>query len=854
MTDQNNTTPSPPSSQTESSESKGGIDTVESPPPQAPRRTNSTAPLSKSTTYRSPGKRLSRYLRRRRYPDHDTVVKPQNPPTPPQNKENLQGQELLNSIMGSFKRSNEGFPEFDSLEAYHVGFKSAQQLRRNEADRLVSVVKNLSQPPLLGHSGFLSGLKGDDNGYEQLSKISKNITTALSLCLLDNECINVRSCTRIANRERLQNLVKQAHVAANTAVLDRNAPETRRKGLLKATYAIIDYIAAIIARLVYQTASGPFWVTNVLAILAARIAKMKYLLVDLTDSASKAAEKGEDTLEETENLSGFSTMLGDEEEECEEALRIIDANTKDGLTSDEEAAVGSYCVSQNKYRSGVNAAMRYILISLRLMNRSGLPPTTYEMCVVVYEIGFEGFKTVLFQDRDLEYSASSDRGVLDTAHPALYMLDQVLCALDGRQKLQPYNKGTEELETCVDWAYQQDKSRARTSLGGGIDYVQLTKSEKTLSLRHLEDIVTVMIPMIATSPIFLANFTSFRTMMALTGGVHDVVSPLQGGQFGAFCRLYTSLFDAEAAKRNILRFSKAFDEQRFSRCRLLTEGKGKWGDKDWDTRIRHEENPSKTIQERLNNCCIDMQDWVVDESSVTVTNRSYVASVMLFAAILGGSGLAMGFTVGERITGVDPFNLATYAWVLAAFVILICKSVRVEHWTWSDFLRWRVRCRSVSELASATRVHEQLVMAKLLHDDCGGGSILNTRGPYNSVFRKQTGDVGNGFSIDRPVSAATLMLSGLALLKVAAARGNAIVCLDYRRGTFLTVVEHQGKQDKSQLICDDLSRLSTEHSSHARSGWHANEPIKLKLTKIEDFKWKRVQGLYDFNGSDVVFE
>ncbi|KAI1504945.1 hypothetical protein F5X99DRAFT_331585 [Biscogniauxia marginata] len=853
MSDEKDTTPSPPSWRSVSGlVSEREIDPMESPPPRV-ARSNTTAMLSEASVCRSAGKRLSRYLRRRRYLVHPAVGEPQNFTTPQPSNGHLQEREqLLHSIMKSFERSNQAFPEFDSLDAYQVHFKSAKQLRKIEAEKLVQVAIDRSQPPLLGHSDLLSGLAGDDTGYEKLSKISKNISTALSLCLLDNECINVRSCTRIANRERLQNLVKQAHVAANMAVSDRNMPGTNQNNLLKATYAIIDYIAAIIARLVIQTASGSFWVTNVFAILAARITKMKYLLVDLADSANKAAEKGEDALEETENLSGFSTMPGDEEEECEEALRIIDANTKDGLTSEEEAAVGSYCISQNKYRSGVNTAMRYILLSLRLMNRSGLPPTTYEMCVVVYEIGFEGFETVLFQDRDLEYSASSDRSVLDTANPALCMLDQILRGLKDRQK---DNKGIKRsFETFVQWAYLEDKSHTQTTLGGGIDYVELSNSETKLSLRHLEDIVTVMIPMIATSPIFLANFTNFRTMMALTGSVHDVVSPFQGGQFGAFCRLYTSLFDDEAEKRKILRLSKAFDEQRFSRCRLLTEGKGKWGDKDWDTHIKHQKSPSKIIQERLNDCCIDMQDWVVDESSVTVTNRSYVASVMLFAIILGGSGLAMGFTVGERIEGVDPFNLATYAWVLAAFVILICKSVRVEHWTWSDFLRWRVRCRSVSELASATRVHEQLVMAKLLHDDCGGGSILNTRGPYNSVFRKQTDDVGNGFSIDRPISAATLMLSGLALLKVTAARGHAIVCLDYRRGTFLTVVEHQGKQDKSQLICDDLSRLSTEHSSRAHSGWHATEPIKLKLTKMEDFKWKRVQGLYEFNGVDVVFE
>lgn len=394
MADEKDTTSSPPSWRMGSpglTPTKEFEDVI-TPRPQLLRR-NSSAMLSRTITYPSAGKRLSRFWRRpkRHHPVHPAVGATEKPATLPKSSSDLpkRGQPvncLLDDIMDKLEpKRSKPFPEFDSLDAYHVDFTTAKGLRSDEATRLVKVVKDPTKPVLLGDSGFLTSLAGDDDGYQQLSKISKNISTALSLCLLDNECINVRSCTRIANRERLQKLVMQAHVAANMAEFYQNE-------LLKATFALINYISAILARLVSQTASGPFWVTNVIAILAARVAKMKYLLVNLGESANTAAEKGEDALEESQTSGGFSTTLEDEEEECEEALRIIDANTKDGLTSEEEAAVGSYCVSQNKYRSGINAAMKYILLSLRLMNRSGLPPTTYEMCVVVYEIGFEGFK------------------------------------------------------------------------------------------------------------------------------------------------------------------------------------------------------------------------------------------------------------------------------------------------------------------------------------------------------------------------------------------------------------------------------------------------------------------------------
>ena len=381
-----------------------GFEPVVTPRPQ-PLRRNSSAMLSRATTYGSAGKSLSQFWRRRwrrkrPHPIDPTVESTEKPGTFPKSNNDLPERgklvdclldDIVDKLEPKIKRSRL-FPEFDSLDAYHVDVTTAKGLRSDEAARLVKVVHDPTQPVLLGDSGFLTSLMGDDFGYELLSKISKNISTALSLCLLDNECINVRSCTRIANRERLQKLVMQAHVAANMATPNMQIPEFSPKELLKVTFALIDYISAILARLVSQTASGSFWITNVIAILAARAAKMKYLLVNLGESANIAAEKGEDALEESQTSGGFSTSLDDEEEECEEALRIIDANTKDGLTSDEEAAVGSYCVNQNKYRSGINAAMKYILLSLRLLNRSVLPTTTYEMCVVVYEIGFEGFK------------------------------------------------------------------------------------------------------------------------------------------------------------------------------------------------------------------------------------------------------------------------------------------------------------------------------------------------------------------------------------------------------------------------------------------------------------------------------
>jgi hypothetical protein len=736
--------------------------------------------------------------------------------------------------------------ELDSLADYGVDKAGAVALHEAEAKRFLAVIQDSQKPVTttmhLFDIPYLQATCTGEACYRRLSSMSQTISTALSLCLLDNECVNMQYCRPISSRERLQKYVQRARVAEQEESTEID-DDARRESI----FDLVDYITAILARLISQTADGEFWLLNTLAALVARTAKIKFLLVDIVAHADVAANTGQEVLDRSaaKSLFGdFSMNANFEEEECEEALRIINANQKDGLASEDQASMASFCVKQNKYRSGLNTALRYALSSLRLMNLSGLPATTYEMCLLVYDIGFEGFKTVLFQDRDLEYSASSDRDVLNTTQSALIILHQILT--QASKTCRPTNDND---HTVVEWAYHELEEPGI----GTVTPSQLVP--QAIPLDSMADIVTVMVPLAFTSPMLLAEFTKFRTMMALTGGVKDVVRSFQEGQFGTYCRLYTREFDREAQSREILRLSQAFKCRTFSRCRLV----GKMEDGSSSLLHTAEENQDATEHERLEKelikYSVKMNGWLIDESSVTVTCRRYVSGVMFTALALAAAGLTIGFTVGERIKGVDPFNLATYAWVLAAFIILICKALLVENWSWSDFLQFKVRCKSVSELAATTQIDEQVIIAKLLHDDCGDG-ILVTRGPFNSVFRRQANSE-NGFSINVKIKPITLILSGLAPLKVVTPRGHAIVCLDHRRGTFLAFVEHEGVKEKEHLVCDDIDRhIRDWKASKPRKVWpSANhvEPCKLHLIKTNEFKWKRVQGLCDLKEGEVVF-
>lgn len=407
---------------------------------------------------------------------------------------------------------------------------------------------------------------------------------------------------------------------------------------------------------------------------------------------------------------------------------------------------------------------------------------------------------------------------MNTAHSAFNILNQTVMHLNSSREQKEYAGG---LETTLEWAYFGSENNQSGSINA-----DLAGRSKSLRLNSMDEVITVMVCLTTTSPVFLANFTNFRHVMALTGFIRDDVQPLEEGQFNAFFRMYTSQFDDNVERRDVLHLSEALRLGFFSRSSLVQSSDS--GPK-----------AQQAAMHQLNELTTWMDEWVVDEMCVTVPCPGYVWSVIAIAALIASGGLGIGFSVGDRIHGVDPSNLATYLWVVAAFIVLIAKSMQVKEWAWNDFLRRRVRCCSVSELQSITGIDGQLIIAKLLHDE-RRGNVLKIRGPYNSAFLRRSTE---GFSIDEPISSSTLLLSGLTMLKVVTAKGHALVCLDYRRGTDLRVIAHTPDPQKEHLICEQIDRA--QFGASEATGKSQGHP-KHAFSRSRELKWKRVQGIYKF--------
>ncbi|KAF2802277.1 uncharacterized protein BDZ99DRAFT_455036 [Mytilinidion resinicola] len=713
-------------------------------------------------------------------------------------------------------------PQFDDLRAYLPADLQALELWMDEASRLVSAVKN--PDPVLPFDGKGLFDEANEEGYQNLGRLAEMVLSALSLCMLDNECIYVKSCKPLANRDRLKKLIQQARVSQTNSMWEEagggEATQEQRKkkdSLLDAIFALIDYTSAILARLFAQVAVGKYWSDNVLAVLTQRVAKLKVLLIDMHANTLISCQVGEASLDQTDISSRLSNGIMDEEE-CEEVLRMIDAESKEGLTTTANADVARYCVDQNRFRSGIDTILRYLLLSLRFNNRSGLQATSFEICGMVYGTGFEDFKALLFQDRDLEYSASSDQDALKTAYPAFKILNEAFHQV--KQNCPPKSQGN--LRTTVEWRYC-DAHNKRSSIAlpdNAMNDLSRCEPQKAV-MDSMADIISVMIPLVLTSPVVVSNLTKFRASLALACDAKDVVQPSKNKDYCAFFRMYTNQFEKDSQSWDVMRLSAAVQQGFFSRNNLIERGASS-------------KNAGK-VQSKLVDRSREMESWVIDECSVTVACKYQVCSILLVAFIIAGGGLAM-IACKNRIKGVDPSNLSMYLWILAGFYLLVQKSRFVEEWPWSDFLRFRVRCRSVSELHAISGINEQLLMAKLLHDE-RGGSLLKTRGPYNKVFLQR--DSNDGFSIDRSLHMTTLLLSGLIMLKVVTPRGQALVCLDARRGTELKVVEHQGNQAQEHLLCEDIDRLQDRYGQKK-----SKDRMRLQLAMSKELKWKRVQGVY----------
>ncbi|KAL1840787.1 hypothetical protein VTJ49DRAFT_7742 [Mycothermus thermophilus] len=746
--------------------------------------------------------------------------------------------------------------EYDTIESYDTGptGPDARDLVKKEAERLVGNIHALDAPLVLQQCQRLG--KGDLTGYTGLTILAQTLITVRLICQADNYGIAFVNGLEGFTKERYYELLRRVHNSREELGLASNYQIKQEIWSTPDKFAedaevLVDLVTGYIAKYLVQVAHGKGWRNHQLGALAKFTAKAKALLrSEINKSVDVALSNAYKVLD---NLHERPTTDDQENMTRRSHHRGKLVRTKIDVFQTDRDRILEYLEMQERDRRGILRLLDYVFMSFLPGDRHpGFYMTEYEICGVVMETGFHDFKTLLFQDRDFEYASSSDADHLNYSRSAFRMLDKLGDHFIREHNARPPSSDrlfpgavTSETITTLEWHYPQSTSQASS---------QPVMETRTCKLVTMTEIISIMIPLALASPVVSATYKNLVETFYLALDPGEVVRPFPDRPFNAFARLYTNKFEAARQPRlqgDVLQLADAVTSGLFSRTSLLDDSvcgntmTGGGGDGNPRFGVMEEERREKRSK-KLGEAHELMDTWVYAEDAVVVPCGLYVWLVISGASVLVAGGLAIGLSIQDRITGVDPFNITMYAWALAALVLLICKARLVEEWSWNDFLHGRVKCRSVSELHAVTGIHEQLILAKLLHDE--HGSILRTRGPFNAAFLNKS---DAGFSIDVPLKNKTMLLSGLVLIKVEIALGYALVCLDVRRGTELRTVNHREVNSNTpRLICPRMDRLAPAALSKA----HGEEPSRqlrfpLKMGALE---WRRVEGIYNVLDAEFI--
>lgn len=797
-------------------------------------------------------------------------------------------------------------PNFDDVTPYDVTEEAQEQLWDLEARRLVQAVTQ-DDPPCFEGSQDLS--VDSKKAHALLAVLADRVMHCLIICSYDGENSLAKHHEAFCSKSELESCrLSLGYLTGEDKEDDLSmtgdASKTEDSKVNDEDFfEFVDYCTSILARLLCSAFDGRYVHVNILAHLARICTKVKVLSADLKKFAEISLDRGAPEMNipvpTQHGLRGHHdgqfedgghnivkktvVVRGDASGGVSRFLQSLESQGHDQMApleieSKKKALRIKYCEKYDTYRSCLTTMLEQLVVHLRGTNRLTQSfPTFYEISGMVYETGFERFRTLVFQDEGNTFIGTSDAVIVNYCRNGFHLLNRTLTQMSREGSLSqshtnspssasPALDGTSSIGTTITWDYAPDAEATRTHASNPTD------TQKLFEVRSMSNIITVVVPLLLANPghaclasqffnlISFNNFLSGRSETTTEQNLQkqSTFQPRIYGKYTAFFSLTTKEYRDEQGNRSAdgpRSLSNALMRRKnlhrgdqlgaFSRKNSIPYTKGQNG-KVPASAVNDEDTLQRQIedhQKELDRYGASMKTWVFEEKGVMVKCKSYVALTMLVCFLLVGGGIAVGVTVGSSITAVDPFNISTYCWVLAAFALLIAKSVRVHDWPWNDFLHGRVLCRSVTELSSVTGIPDRLILAKLLQDE--SLSRLETRGPFNAVFHRQSDD---GFSIDRPISMWTMLLSGLIMIEVESVGGKGLVCLDLRRGTRIEMIRNtadfQGGERKSYIHC----KIIPGRKEFAGEGH--GDPSKVPLNSGA-ILWMRSLGLY--SNKDAVF-
>ncbi|KAH7304436.1 hypothetical protein B0I35DRAFT_445223 [Stachybotrys elegans] len=745
-------------------------------------------------------------------------------------------------------------PRFSDMANYQVSEAEQFDLWCFEVKRLIDTIKSKQPIDLEGPDEWFG--QADEEAYLNLHKLATQLIYAINICVTDNELLLVEFEPMAANLDNYRasrtRLLKSfgpdgaLHIGADSI---RLTVENDR-----CFQALVNYITGTLAQVLLRVAEGEFWDTNVLIAVAKLSAKIKLVSFDLAKAAAISLAGAKD----------WEVRLARMQQNDFPAPSTKELSTgKDKQLYAAQREIGheggQYFRIMDTFQQCIDVLILRVAQGLAF-DQAIDSGDAFEASSLIYDTGFLRQRTMLCQQRSGALGGSAHHTDI---HCASFAFEVCLEVLEKLQKNRKPPKGSTSPYTSFYWKWTpilptwsnnqrgvngtaplRDEPGSKSNENKKTDAIGLgTSRTGTLQLTSMKEIVTAYVPFI----MLCGDFPS--QLRAMLDNAHYIANPgetktCKGEKFLASFALRTSKYQnvedsdiKSVVVSDVARLRALSDWEQASSTgaqRFVS------GDKLLDSPASHKGDASElqAANERISHGLRLIRGWIIDDRAIIVPYRWYCWGTLVGCGTLILGGLAIGFSVQERIRGVDPFNISVFCWALAGFLILYFKSIRVQEWPWRDFFLGRVVCRSVSEVVAVSAIDPQLLLSIFLYLE----PVMNLqkRGPFGSIFARR--DAENGFAIDVPLGTAATNEGGCFFVKVQSDTGPALVCLRLNyNGSYEDVEPRGNSAEGAEVKC---RRLDT---SWRWGEGPDEEPLYSLMTN--SLTWTRVIGLHSANAA-----
>ncbi|KAK6436591.1 hypothetical protein LTR95_007213 [Oleoguttula sp. CCFEE 5521] len=733
---------------------------------------------------------------------------------------------------------------FDDTSAYGIKELDRFNLVELEVKRLLGAIDD--DKPLVCPKGGSMG-SGTRPLLHDLFDIADQIICNLEICELDTQVMYMRSYRTLFQQDDYSSAREALTLRLNPDASQRH-PVRLESENFKTYFTLIDYITAIMARLCIRSISSQSFQTRCIATLATLSTKLKLLEANAVQNAEISIDNGDDMTQELrlEILAEQTGIVGDSKlrtddddhnsEDNKAKAAIYNLASEGAVKPNGMLKHRLYNMEMAAVRKGVVSLLDHLLREIKGESYADVakvyfdrdddesaPAATvkkFNASSLVYGTGFASHSTLVSEYRDGKLEASASAQSLVACYNAFRILVQTARAVRSA----PIEKAAEGPAWSFSWRMQE-----LDDLAGDSDKV-------TTSSAHT--VISVMVPLLCcsskvakliSSMLDLETFTSrFGRDMFETRSIADfeALAALEtvdepGADDGLTNPQISTLSRSVLARRRLAYKPESVNRRSKKLNRVDTDLVAKeFTNEMWRAQLH---DIGQLIQ----------RSWTIDEDAIVVPCDSYVFGVLTVCLIFVAGGIAIGFTHGGHIKGVDPFNITLFCWILAGFIAAASKSLKVRDWNWQDFLRRRCVCRSVTELASVTGVDPQHIIAYLLHNE--DTTIIHVRGPYNNAFLRKSKDK-SGFSIDEKLTLRTLLCSGLIPIQVATVKGPMLYVMEARKDGGDSARHYHEAGDHRDLVC----RMSSSKNDSLDAGSAQDLVMEIGCPQ-----WLRLLGFYN---------